>query len=61
MTFETDSKGVLAPSEAVDIVDKCLAAVEADPDHVEAVQVAKVTGDCLDGVREGLATMAVRQ
>ena len=53
-------KGVLSPSEAVDIVDKCLAAVVEDPELKETAEVAEVACSCLEGVREGLAEMAAR-
>ncbi len=55
-------KGVLTSEEALDVVDRSLAAAAVDPTESEDVaQVADVTIDCLAGVREGLAAMGAQQ
>ena len=54
------SKGLLTRAEALEAVDKGLAAMVADPDDDVATDVAEFAHSCLEGVCEELAEMAVR-
>ena len=51
-------KGVLTPSEALDVADKSLAAARIDPRDDDEAEVAEVTVTCLEHIREGLVGMA---
>ncbi len=53
--------GVLTREDALGIVDRSLAAAAEVPRDEAAGKVAEITPGCLEGVREGLAAMAVPQ
>jgi hypothetical protein len=48
---------LLTPVAALGIVDKALGAVDASPQSEDEEAVAAVPEQCLEGVREGIATM----
>jgi hypothetical protein len=50
-------QGLLTPAAALGIVDKALGAVDASPQSEAEEAVAAVAEQCLEGVREGIATM----
>jgi hypothetical protein len=52
------AKGLLTPSEAVEVVDKSLDAVIQGPDDEAADGAAQAAHDCLEGVREAVAELA---
>lgn len=53
-------RGVLTSEEALDIVDRSVAAAANPLDAEEVGLVAEVVQSCLAGVREGLAVTAAR-
>jgi hypothetical protein len=52
------AKGLLTPSEAVEVVDKSLDAVIQGPDDAAADGAAQAAHDCLEDVREAVAELA---
>jgi rhamnogalacturonyl hydrolase YesR len=52
------AKGLLTPSEAVEVVDKSLDAVIQAPDDEASDGAAQAAHDCLEGVREAVAELA---
>ena len=50
-------KGFMTPGEALEVVDKSLAAVREAPGGFAPRAVARAAYDCLEGVREGVADL----
>ena len=53
-------KGVLTPSEALDVADKALEAARIDARDDDEAEVAEVTVICLEHIREGLVAMVAQ-
>jgi hypothetical protein len=51
--------GLLTPAAALEVVDKALGAIDENPKSEAEEAVAAVAEQCLEGVREGIATMIV--
>jgi hypothetical protein len=53
------TEGVLTPAKALEAVDRAIGAVDANPTSEAEEAVAAAAEQCLEGVRDGIASMIV--
>ena len=53
------NEGVLTPAKVLEVIDKAIGAVEANPTSEAEEAVAATAEQCLEGIRDGIASMIV--
>jgi hypothetical protein len=53
------NEGVLTPARALEVVDQAIGAVDGHPKSEAQEAVAATAEQCLEGIREGIASMIV--
>ena len=53
------NEGVLTPAKVLEVIDKAIGAVDANPMSEAEEAIVATAEQCLEGVREGIASMIV--